>query len=198
MKKLTEFSTALLIVAAVAFVGCGKEESVPQPAAKPASGLQKAVEGAADKAQKAATDAKTSAEKAAVDAKAGVEKAASEAGAAAHKAVSDVTKAAGDAVKAAGEKVGGAVDAAKHAVPNATSAVSAEAQKVIDQARGFVAEKKYAEALAALKGLARGQLSPEQSSLVEALKAQIQKLMATPAVADPAKAIGNLPGVPKP
>lgn len=181
-------SHSLLLAAALAgLTACSKEEApAPKVETKPASSLQKTMDSAVGQAQKAATDVKS-----------GTDKATQEISAAATKAAADATKVASDAAHAVGDKAKAAVDAAKQAVPNLATTVNTEAQKLIDQAKSLLTEKKYPEALASLKSLGNIQLSPEQAGLVESLKAQLQKLLANPAVTDPAKVLGNLPGVPK-
>ncbi|GDY18945.1 hypothetical protein LBMAG56_02900 [Verrucomicrobiota bacterium] len=177
-----------VIAALAALTACTKEEAqAPKTDGKPASGLQKTMDNAVGQAQKAAADVK-----------AGTEQAAHEASAAASKAAADASKAAGDAAKAVGDKARSAVDAAKEAVHKTTGTANAEAEKLLAQAKAYLVEKKYPEALDALKSLGNLQLSPEQAGLVESLKAQVQKFLANPAASEPAKVPGNVPGVPKP
>jgi hypothetical protein len=81
-----------------------------------------------------------------------------------------------------------AADAAtKTGAATATSAESA-AQKLIDQAKSMVADKQYQPALDSLNKIGSLKLTAEQQTVVDNLKAQIQKLMA-------AQAGGALSGV---
>lgn len=187
MKHNLKISSSLAAAALLGLVGCAKDEApAPKVESKPASGLQKAMDAAVGQAQKTATDVK-----------AGAEKVTQDVSATAGKAAADASKAAGDAAQAVGDKAKSAVEAAKQAAPQITASVNAEAQKLIDQAKALVAEKKYPEALNALKSLGNAQLSPELAGLVESLKTQIQKGLANAAASEPVKALGNLPGVPK-
>ena len=189
MKPLSRLIGNWTVIAALAgLTACTKEEApVPKPDSKAVSGLQKTMDSAVGQAQKAAADVK-----------AGTEQVAHDASAAASKAAADASKAASDAAKAVGDKARSAVDAAKEAVPKLTGTANAEAEKLLAQAKAYLVEKKYPEALDALKSLGNFQLSPEQAGLVESLKAQVQKFLENPAGSEPAKALGNLPGVPKP
>ena len=189
MKYLTKQTGHwVVMVALVGLTACTKEEApAPKTESKPASSLQKTMDSAVGQAHKAAADVK-----------AGTEQAAHDASAAAAKAASDASQAASDAAKAVGDKARSAVDAAKQAVPKLAGTANAEAEKLLAQAKAYLVEKKYPEALDALKSLGNFQLSPEQAGLVESLRAQVQKFLANPAGSEPAKAPGNLPGVPKP
>jgi hypothetical protein len=86
-----------------------------------------------------------------------------------------------------------AVDtAAKMAV--APAATEAQAQGLIDQAKTMVSQNKYQGAVDTLKKLSSLKLTPEQQTVVDGLKAQIQKYMASQATSEGTKAIGNLLG----
>ena len=71
---------------------------------------------------------------------------------------------------------------------------SAKAQELIDSAKGLLAEGKFQDALAKLKEIGGEKLSLNQQSMVDSLKAQIEKaLAATPrTAADAAGSVGNL------
>ena len=68
----------------------------------------------------------------------------------------------------------------------ATDATTSKVQGIIDQAKKLMSENKMSEALTTLKGLDGQQLTPDQQTLVESLKAQIQKAL------DAAKSAGGL------
>ncbi len=91
---------------------------------------------------------------------------------------------------------------AESAAPAATAPTVAEAadqaQGLIDKAKGLIADKKYTEALDVLKQLSALKLTPDQQTLVDGLKAEIQKAMASAAASDATKkatdAVGGVLG----
>jgi len=112
-------------------------------------------------------------------------KAAADAAAAAAQAKA---KAAADAVAAAEAKAKAAAEAAADELSNQTSSD-------IETIKGLIANKKYPEALNAIKALPALKLTPEQQKLVADLKAQIDAAMQARAVAqEPTKAVGELLG----
>ena len=112
-----------------------------------------------------------------------VKDAASDAGA----AVKETANAATDKTK---ELAGKAADATKEAVAPA----SAKAQELIDQATKLVSEGKFSDAMAKVKELSSEKLSATQQSVVDGLKAQIEKALgaSSKTVNDAAAAAGNL------
>jgi hypothetical protein len=76
----------------------------------------------------------------------------------------------------------------------ATAPVTDQAQGLIDKVKGLIAEKKYTEALAALKDLSALKLTEEQQKIVSDLKAQIEKAMQAQATSEATKSVGGLLG----
>lgn len=110
---------------------------------------------------------------------------------AADSAVTDLSKTV-EAAKTAGEKA--VADVSKQ-VQDTTAAASAKVQGLIDKAKNLITENKYQDASAVIQELTGYKLTPEQQKLVDGLKEQIQKALASKAATDGASAVGGL--VPK-
>jgi hypothetical protein len=95
----------------------------------------------------------------------------------AQQAVAEVRTTAENATAEAGRQVG---------------AVTDQAQKLIDQAKSLIAERKYNEAWESLTRVSGLQLTADQKRVVEDLKAELQKLMANPGVSNAVNAARNL------
>src|SRR5262245_27497298 len=163
--KTNRILTIGAFCAGLLILGCSKEESTSTSTpATPASSTPtvSATESAVAEAQKAAAAA-------AEQAKQTAEKVATETKQAAQQAATDAQQ-----------------NAAK-----ATDAATQQTQSLIEKAKTYVSEKKYQEALTSLQQLSKVQLTLEQQKVVEDLKAQVQKLIAT----DAAKSASGL--VPK-
>lgn len=76
------------------------------------------------------------------------------------------------------------------AATNAVSAVKSKADEMIAQAKSYIADKKYTEALDALNKVSGLALTPEQQQTVTDLKDQVQKMLSSgTGTADAAKSL---------
>jgi len=107
---------------------------------------------------------------------------------AANTAATEVKKVA-EEVKTTAEKT--VTDATKE-VERLTSSATSKSQEYIDKAKAFVNEKKYQDALTALKQLGNLSLSPEQQKAVDDLKKAIQHALGSSAATNGATAIQGL------
>jgi hypothetical protein len=85
------------------------------------------------------------------------------------------------------------VAATPEVTPTATANID-EAQSQIDKVKSLLADKKYAEALTVLKELSAMKLTPDQQTMVDGLKAQVEKGMQAEATSDATKSVGGMLG----
>jgi hypothetical protein len=69
-----------------------------------------------------------------------------------------------------------------------------QVQALIDKAKGLLTDEKYKDALTVVQQLSSLRLTPEQRTLVDGLKAQIQTALAKSTTSDAASAVGNVLG----
>lgn len=83
---------------------------------------------------------------------------------------------------------------AQKSATDAAAGSSAQAQSLIDKAKGLVEAKKYPEAMDMVKQLSSMKLTADQQKLVDDLKALIQKQMAGSAASEATKSLGGALG----
>lgn len=76
----------------------------------------------------------------------------------------------------------------------APPAADTETQGLIDKAKALVADQKYPDALNVVQKLSSMKLTPDQQTLVDDLKTQIQTALAKATGADAASSLGNALG----
>jgi hypothetical protein len=101
------------------------------------------------------------------------------------------TRKAADTVAAAAQQ---AVNAATNQGGAAIADSMSQTQTLIDKAKGLVTDEKYKDALTVVRQLSGLRLTPEQRTLVDGLKAQIQTALAKSATSDAGSAAGNALG----
>lgn len=117
----------------------------------------------------------------------------SQAADATQKAVVEAVDTVKDKAVEVSQAAGKAVEDVKKTATDAAAAADSQVKALLDQAKGLVSEKKYNEALTLVKDkLSTLKLTPEQQSMVDSLKEQIQKAMASLSGSDASKAGGDL------
>jgi hypothetical protein len=164
-----------------------KPPEAPTPAMEPAP----AVAAAVPDASRAASAAASEAPKAAADA---VSQAASAAASEAQKAVESPKAAAEHAQPTVAAATEQAVKAAVSQTNTVAAASSTQVQGLIEKAKGLVTDEKYQDALKVVQQLSSLKLTPEQQTLMDGLKSQIQTALAKATGADAASALGNVLG----
>jgi hypothetical protein len=105
-------------------------------------------------------------------------------------ASTETRKATDNAAAAAQQAASAATNQAGDTIADSMSQV----QSLIDKAKGLVTDEKYKDALTVVRQLSGLRLTPEQRTLVDGLKAQIQTALAKSATSDAASAPGSVPG----
>lgn len=97
----------------------------------------------------------------------------------------------------AADQVQAAADQTSAQLQQATATATPEVQNLVQQARNYLNDKKYAEALGTVQRLTNLKLTPEQQKLVDDLRAQVQSAMAKAGASDAASKLGNALGLGK-
>jgi hypothetical protein len=87
-----------------------------------------------------------------------------------------------------------ALSAATNQSDAAVADSMSQAQTLIEKAKGLVTDEKYQDALNVVRQLSSLRLTPEQRTLVDGLKAQIQTALAKSATSGAASAPGDVLG----
>jgi hypothetical protein len=87
-----------------------------------------------------------------------------------------------------------AVSTATNQAVAAAAASTNQAQALIEKAKGLVTDQKYKDALTVVQQLASVKLTPEQRTVVDGLKTQIQTALAKDAASNAASALGGVLG----
>jgi len=175
----------MLCAGLTAVCGCKKEEPAPAPQAPKTSETAPAASGTdlLNAASAAVTAAGTNLANAASTA---VTQATTQAATQVQAATAGGT----DLLKAAAAPVTQATTQATPQVKPADSMV----QSLIERAKSLVGDQKYTDALNTLNQLANIKLTPQQQSLVDSLKSQIQAALAKAGASDAASALGGVLG----
>jgi hypothetical protein len=151
------------------FVGCKKEEPV-SPAAKEAPSAPTEAAPAAKLALPSETNSLATEGKTAVE---------------------ETTTSVKETIQATTEAAKQAVTQLAPQSDATAGGLTTQVQGIIKKAQDLVGEKKYQDALSALQQLANLTLTPEQQKVVDDIKAQIQKAVASQTLQDAAKSIPN-------
>lgn len=162
MRRRNLFLTGTAL--ALLLFGCSKQEEPTVPAATAPTAAPAQAPAPMAEVEKRASTAQAEAQKAAAEAQAKVES-----------VPTPLVKTPENTVRA---------------VPEASG--QPQLQKVLDQVKGLLSEKKYPEALAAFSQLSNVNLTSEQQKLVQDLKAQVQTAMASEKANEGLKSAGEL------